>query len=70
MYTAFFDGQGNLEVYSPNDTMIVKGALDAAPGDENYHPMMEWTITLMKHHGDWPEDPMKMQTKELVGDIH
>lgn len=40
--------------------------MGSQPGEDNFHPMLEYAIALMKHNGDWPDNPYKAQVIDLI----
>ncbi|MHA2280080.1 MAG: hypothetical protein ACXAC5_04285 [Promethearchaeota archaeon] len=65
MYAKFYPS-GKINIYNKQDELVVSGIPGAKSGDEEYHPMMDYAVALMKLKGDWPDDPLKEQTIQLA----
>jgi len=63
---AKFHTNGILEIFNDQGEVVVASTPDAKKGDFGFHPMMDYAVALMKHKGDWPEQPWQEQTVELV----
>jgi len=64
MYAKFYQS-GKINIYNNQDELVISGVPGAKPGEEEYHPMMDYAVSLMKLKGDWPDDPLKEQTVYL-----
>jgi len=65
MYAKFYPS-GKINIYNTKDELVVSGVPGTKPGKEEYHPMTDFAVSLMKLNGDWPEDPLKEQTIQLI----
>lgn len=58
---AVFHKDGRLEIFGMNDQFVCAGIIGATGNS----PMFNFAVSLMKHHGDWPQDLPCNKTVEL-----